>query len=256
MNTKFKYMDFTVPLVHKQNLGVKCFCHYEIFDKEGKSLNKIYFGACHSQIKGSPYLVKDTYVLLYIDKNVIRYSLEDLKKWLKFLKTIGFKASFLEEKHIENKPRYGEGINSEFYLVKLEMNHYLNKLHMYAAIVAVRYIYYEYSGRFTNIPERTFQIKSIYGRNISNLKALVLAYYSLYCHEIGHAFIGCAYNSYLQDLKSFKKALLRETQLNNCLTKNGIDPEYYAFADKETSELYNAKKYKEIAKKFNLKYKQ
>ena len=246
-------MNYNISLVCDNAKPHSSYCHYEIFSAKDESLNKIFYGACHSQIRKSPFLKSDEYVLLYLSVKSLPYSLISLLRWIYFLRTINFKAKYIGKRKVY---REGEGnwaleFNEEIYVVRMNYADYKNKLHIFAAITAFRYIYYSFSIDFINIPQRVFELKKIYGNRLGNFQAISLAYYTLNCEEVGHAFIANReYEVNLISLEEFNERVSNgeERFLNNVLQGKVKGRSY------ELREAYAEKDYKKLAKLAEIKY--
>lgn len=245
-------MNYKLPLVFNKELKRNSSCnHYEIFNKEDKSLFSKVNGACHAYIKGSVHLVNPSnYILLYIECETVPYSLKDFKRWLKFLKLVGFKTNYLGIKVINKQLRYEGNLNNSCYIIRLNVSDYKSTLHIFAAITALRYIYYKYSSFFTQIPERVFELKNIYGKALGNLEAISLAYYTLGEFEENHAFIADAEKVSLITLTLFNQRIVKGEDLNYALSERKYAHERAYIIN----DLYQMKDYKALAKTIEIKY--
>lgn len=170
-------------------------CLYKLDDADKEVFS---IGACFSGLKNNrlfdPKMANEFFI--YIRKDKITYPLEDLKRWLRFLRYCGFKFLYLKEETIAlgkidiNNP-YITTFYGDVFTLKLKCADYINNLHIFAALTAMRYIFYNFNGNpYGKIPKIAFELKKELKGNIDGIQALLLAYHCSGIKEIQHAFIG------------------------------------------------------------------
>jgi len=166
-----------------------------LYKMDEANTNYYHIGACHSGVRHkkefNPKDKKEFFI--YIRKDRIVYSLEDLKRWLRFIRYCGFKFHFLQEELIsigDNKNRYEPPFKGEVYTLKLKCEEYINNMHVFAALTAMRYVYYDWNDLYRNIPEAVFILKKEFKGKLDGIQALLLAFLCVGLNDYSHSFSG------------------------------------------------------------------
>jgi len=182
-------------------------------DNPDKFYQKI--GACHSGVKDylqfNPKSKNEFF--LYIRKDLLVYSLDDLKRWLRFMNYCGFKFHFLKEEKIslgkEPGNPYSYSFSGDVYTLKLKCVEYINNMHIFAALTAMRYIYYNFGFGYIKIPEAVFTLKKEFKGKIDGIQALLLAYHCIGVDDTGHSFSGLEPNHRDKGITISKKSFYK-----------------------------------------------
>lgn len=224
-----------------EHANFSCTCIYSIGVEDKYEIVNCYAGF-DTMGALAPALKND--VFLYLRKDMMYYSKEDLLKWLRFLKYAGFKFQYLGEKEIPIDTGYG-CYNLSTYKLKFNCGDFVNQMHIFAALTALRYIFYGWRSFFKYIPQICFELKN----NIKGLDAISTLQIAFFCKtdgvEHGHSFIGISDKypnryGWIVSKKNFYKRL-KIKMLNRVLYKEDGERKW----DK-VREFYKNKDFKAI----------
>ncbi len=192
----------------KADIGSWCF--YAAIDENNNILpngESRVNGPCH----GRPNHI--SIKLLFQYKNVM-VSEDEFNQWLEFCSSCGFKSRGLAIEHIK-RIGYAD-LNEKFYTVILHKDDYVTRVHLFAAVTAIRMI--SYGGNFLKDSQKIINnVCSLIQKNPNEdpLKLLLLAHKE--CNDNDHFLINKNYN--VSNITSDKLAKLFKSKatvsLNN-----------------------------------------
>ena len=167
------------------------------------------------------------------------------------MKYCGFKFHFLKEEYISlgNKAKnpYDIPFRGDVYTLKLKCEEYINNTHVFAALTAMRYIYYAFYPGYINIPEAVFALKKEFKGRLDGIQALLLAFRCVGTYDYSHSFSGNSYENVGLGLMLSKKIFFNRIMKANKHTE--LNTILYNESNKDINtimRLYKEKDFKEL----------
>ena len=143
--------------------------HYSLLRQRAET-DRNFNSACCGALYRFPF-AKSLKVHLHFRQDQLQYNKEDFAWWTNFMNECGFPCKLIEDYR-------SEAADISYVTIELRAKEYVNKVHLFAGVTAIRYIGYGHSTYFLNIPETVSQIKEMFPEEDS-LKCLLLAHYPI-----------------------------------------------------------------------------